>query len=175
MTAWPARADGLPRFVRERIVVTLLEEGFQVEGLYVFRSTAPGEMTFSLQYPFPAEPGAEPAEVLEVRGARLGARAPDAVTLLVPLHPAGQETVVEITYRQRMGPRRARYLVTTALAWGRPLERAEFLVRAPRTWSNPRCSWPLPPAERHGQTSEWRWRFEPFLPRSELDLEWTSP
>jgi hypothetical protein len=175
MAAWPARAEGAPRFVRERIILTLLEDGFQVEGTYVFRSTLPGEMSFALRYPFPLEPGAEPPEVVEVRGARAGAREPDAVMLLVALRPAGQETEVDITYRQRMGPRRARYLVTTALAWGQPLERAEFRVRAPRDWGAPRCAWPLPRAEHHGETSEWRWNFEPFLPRSELDLAWTGP
>jgi hypothetical protein len=176
MAVRPARAEGRPRFVRERIIVTLLEDGFQVEGSYVFRRTLPGEMTFSLRYPFPTGPGTEPAEVLEVRGARLGTRrAPDALLLHVTLPSGGQETEVHITYRQRMGPRRARYLVTTALAWDRPLERGEFLVRAPRAWGAPRCTWPLPAARQDGETSEWRWNFEPFRPRSELDLAWTGP
>jgi hypothetical protein len=177
----PGAGPGAPpevRFESEHVVVAIHGRVQHVEGLYRFRSPRRAE-GFAVRLPAAMAPDLGPPErwtarLTDDRGpAAIELRLDDLAdsAIVVPL-PARDRTELRVGYRQRLLGRRAVYRLTTARAWGRPLERAVLEVDWPDTLGTPRFSLPFEALHREGGRTRFRFESAPFLPDSDLVVQW---
>ena len=173
----PAGARATPRFLAEVVRVVITRDRMTVTGRYDFAGGAPREW-LPLLYPFPADtalgsPRAIAAQMVGADGAVPLRWSGDAsgVNLGVPLDSSGRGRL-EVSYEQRLLGRRATYLLTTARAWGRPLDRASLEVVWPHDLGSPRFSLPLRRFTASPGTTTYRFVAAPFQPETDLVVEW---
>lgn len=155
------------QFERERVELTMTETGFHVDGEYFFvrGRDAAGDVLIDFPVPWGTE-----ALDLEVEGAH-GRTVPNGAQLLLSLVEGQRDASLRIHYRQELGARRARYIVTSALTWPAAVSEAVFVVHAPRAWGKPATDWPAPQRSCTGERCDFTWRFAPFRPASELAID----
>lgn len=168
------------QFESEVVRLFVEPESVRVEGLYVFRRSESALPAVSLLFPYPTHELVGGARTL-----RLEARAPGepwrpldfreipqvpATRWRVPLD-LGDRIEVRTVYRQELLARHARYVVTTALAWGAPLLRARFEIRLPENATPTRFSLPFERREEDGDAF-WLYEAAPFTPERDVVVEW---
>jgi hypothetical protein len=158
------------RFIAESVSIEAGADGFVVDGTYVFERDGAGEQTVVLTYPFLGG-GVDPASV-QASGARLLEADAEQASLGLRFGDGQTRATMRVRYRQRLGPRRAGYLVTSAQSWGEPIGDARFSLKAPRDWGEPQSSWPLPEASCDARACVWAWAHRPFAPKTNLDVQW---
>jgi|GEM_PF-2114195 len=172
--ARPGASD--PRFVSETVRLEIDAAEFSVEGTYFFTGGT-NHTDFPVFYPFPADAGLGPAELVGAwirtnRGAEepLGALVfRDGLRFRLPFSTA-DSCSVRVRYRQASPERRAVYILRSTQAWGRPLERAEFVAVCTQAATDPVFNYPF----RASAPSPGTYTFEasPFLPEEDLVIRW---
>ena len=159
-------------FSEEDVTVRLEPTSALVTGRYAFHATGAAPARMAIRYPFPADPhlGAiRDVTVLDPTGRALPwAWHGDAVEFEVPLQPEAT-TRVTVSYRQAHDGTFS-YLLTSTGRWGRPLDRARFVVEVPYALGEPSSTYDLGPVQPLGdllryETTRWR-----FMPDRELTL-----
>lgn len=169
------------QFESEIVRLSVEAESLRVEGLYVFRCSGSPLPAVSLLFPYPSDDlvGGARTLRLEVRAPGEPWRPldfrelPQAALWRVPLD-LGDRVEIRTVYRQELVARYARYVVTTARAWGVPLRRARFEVRLPEAAVAPRFSLPFERREEGGETF-WLYESAPFAPDRDVIVEWDQP
>ena len=166
--------------VAGRPLIFVEPESVRVEGLYVFRGSASPLPAVSLLFPYPDHELVGGAQTL-----RLEARPPGgswrpldfqempqvpAARWRVPLD-FGDHLEVRTVYRQELLARHARYIVTTARAWGVPLQQARFEIRLPETVIPTRFSLPFERWDADGDVFR-LYEATPFAPDRDVVVEW---
>jgi hypothetical protein len=161
-----------PRLVSERVRLGITSGQLRVHGTYRFVRGA-ARAPFGIIYPVIADPGQGPPEAIQVRiGGRTAPfdrEAGDRIRVSLPFDTGDAPAcTLEVEYVQRLGARRASYLVTTTALWQRPLERARFELELADSLGPPTASFPF---ER---IAPGRYAFEArnFLPDHDLVVEW---
>jgi hypothetical protein len=166
-------ASDAVQFAAELVELELDERQLTVVGSYHLRNPDASSQSLSIRYPFlVGDDRPAPATVL-VDGKELPVRR-DArsAEVVFPVHvpPHGLARFV-VRYTQRHSERRAGYMVTSALRWPRPIDRAVFVVRHPARMPVT-ISYPTQHRERRGDTVV-RWIVaQPFVPEREVELSW---
>ena len=77
-----------------------------------------------------------------------------------------------VRYQQSILGHEARYLVTSALRWSKPIERAVFVIRHPSAWREVQVSYPV----RNRSSADGRTTLtlveQPFRPNREVVVRW---
>ncbi|HEV8150343.1 MAG TPA: hypothetical protein VGP61_09195 [Gemmatimonadales bacterium] len=172
-------APRFPRFVRESVTLFIDPGELRVTGIYEFEG-APADGRVPLCYPIASADGLGPprVEAIELRSAT------DWKLLPATLEQHGTECRIalapgktrayqlEVRYRQSLAGRTAKYLITTAQEWARPLHRGWFQVIMDGSLGEPRFS--LPFREQQERPGFRRFVFEasPFRPDNDLVVTW---
>jgi hypothetical protein len=160
------------RFVAESVSIEAAEDDFTVEGQYTFERDAGGTSLVVLEYPFLF--GNAEVSSLRAFGADIVESDAERAALRLTFEATQTRATVRVRYVQRLGARRAAYLVTSALAWGQPITQARFSVRAPHAWGKPSSSWPLPVEQCAQSRCTWAWSLRDFRPEVNLELHWKA-
>ncbi len=83
--------------------------------------------------------------------------------------PARHFCSLRIAYRQTLRGNTAKYIISTANSWGKPLVYASYGLRVADGITVTKL--PFPPQASYG--SEYEWMFENFSPVSEFELEFS--
>lgn len=171
----------LPHFIEESVSLFIDVGVVHVRGRYVFEG-APPDGTLRLRYPMARGIGLGPPVIESMWLRRDDVPSP----VEVRFEPADHEARVALAvgsahryelivdYDQPLTGRQARYLVTTAREWGRPLRRGRVEVVFARALGEPRLS---PPAfEEVGEEAAVHRRFildeSPFEPEEDVVVSW---
>lgn len=179
--ATPLAASTLPppvavRFVREHVRLTIEDRRLMVDGRYVF--TIPDSAGLAVDYPFPSDSGLGDPVLVGVTAtadrhpARVHARWLGTSAVRLRVGDRGDSCAINVTYRQPLLARRAVYLLTTARAWGRPMDSAVLEVDLPDSLGTPRFSMPFEPIAREAGRTLFRFAAAPFWPDKDLVVSW---
>jgi len=172
-------APPTPRFVRESVTLFIDPGELRVNGLYEFEGVAPDGWV-PLRYPIAREEGLGPPRVdgIELRSL------PEMKALPVSFDPEGPEwrialtpgtaqaCLLEVRYRQSLTGHSAKYLITTARDWRRPLHRGWFQVIIDSTLGEPRFDLPFYEVMERPGFRRFLFEASPFRPDSDLVVRW---
>lgn len=172
-------APAEPRFIGESVTLFIDPGMLRVVGLYEFEGHA-RDGWLSLRYPITRDDGLGPAriEAVELRA--------NETRKALPVHcePEGndyrmgleagvaQAYELEVRYSQPISKRSAKYLVTTARAWGRPLHRAWFQVIIDSTLGVPRFEMAFHEVGERPGFRRYLFDASPFKPERDLVVNW---
>jgi hypothetical protein len=167
------------RFLDEAVVLTLTAHELRVNGLYRFDGV-PADGWAKIRYPIARGNGLGAPHIESVELFRSGSTQGMPVTFTqrgyecdLAFRPGDVESYqLKILYRQPVTKRIAKYLITTALAWKRPLDRGWFLVIADSSLA--RLHFDMPFHEETSFDGRQRFTFErsPFKPDRDLIVSW---
>jgi len=126
----------VPRFERENLRFTVVNDSCLVEGEYVFRNSGADSLFGSVVYPFPSAPDLPLPATVDVSrgdGTFLSLRVPadgQALSLPVSIAPWGVKRY-GVRYRQGTPAKRMEYILTSTQTWGTPLAEADVVVMIP--------------------------------------------
>jgi hypothetical protein len=172
----PARApDDEPRFAAEHVVMDVEDGAVTVDADYVIENTSNAALGMGIVYPIlVAADRPRPQEVL-VDGKSLPVTddSPGRVRVTFPLSlPEHAIRTFHVRYRQPVLGLAAVYLVTSALTWRYPIERAVFEVRYPSHWKGTTLSHPVLDRREVGDRTVLLATFQPFKPDREVVFRW---
>jgi hypothetical protein len=164
-------------FASELVKLHLDEGLLTVDALYHLHNPSAQAQTVSIEYPIlvsrthpaPASITVD-GEVLAVVGAVTG----QATARFQRSLPPRSLRSFTIRYQQPLLGPSAGYMVTSALRWPKPLNRAVFIVDHPASWKGVRVSYPV----RHRAEGNGRMTLtlveQPFLPDREVTVRWSA-
>ncbi len=132
----PLAAGWVPiaRFTRERIDIRVAPGAINVEGRYFYRNPLPFPIVQGLSIPVPGAPEFAGAAKVSATDESHAVALPVAMIAGTPRLQirlaAFEEICVRVRYEQYASANRGRYILTTTRAWGRPLERGVYTLRA---------------------------------------------
>ena len=171
----PTTRDEAVRFAAERVELDLHKGFVTVDATYHLFNPSPASQALAIAYPILVSRTRLPPETVEVDGRALktqsGQPGQVAVDFPVEVPPQGLRSF-RVRYQQPLRGREAVYLVTSALRWPNPIERAVFVVRHPSKWSKVTVSYPISHSEtKNGQTAHTIVQ-QPFVPDREFAVRW---
>lgn len=159
------------RFDFEHIELRLTAVELFVHGRYVLANDGDQPARIGIYYPFPVDELHPSPHRVSLDGHPLERWEPAGATFGIQL-PARGTTTFEAEYQQKHGGNKATYIVTSARRWGRPIRRAEFVVRYPKALREVQVSYPAD--ERRELASEVEHRFvrDDFMPTKDVVITW---
>lgn len=167
-------------FDAEWIWIDITSDSVEVRGTFVLLCRETVEESIPLFFPFPPDSLLGEAHMVELRfrdGADSSASGrweelPDApgVRWWMPPCP-GDSIVAEFVYRQEIHAEYARYIVTSARIWGRPLRYAGFEIRLPAGAEPIEFSYPFE-QRGVGEQTYYAWETEDFFPDRDIIVRW---
>ena len=173
-------APAAPRFVEESVTLQIDPGQLRVTGLYDFEGRPPQGRAW-IQYPISTDGGlGEPhIDLLRFHVANdLNRLLPVSLeqhgaTCLIALTSGDAKAYqLEIHYHQALEGRSAKYLITTARAWGRPLHRAWFQVIIDSTLGEPHFALPFREVRESPGYRRFLFEAKPFRPDADLVVTW---
>jgi hypothetical protein len=168
-------APAAPRFVAESVTLKINPGELQVTGLYEFEGV-PRDGRVPLRYPIARAPGMGPPriEAIKLDGKPVPVTVeqmdPDIRFALTPGNVRAYQ--LEVRYRQSLAGRSAKYLITTAREWGRPLHRGWFQVIIDSSLGQPRFGLPFREVGERPGFRRFMFEASPFRPDSDLVVHW---
>ena len=173
-----ATQAGPVRFFREHVTVRPSEGRTAVTGIYCFRNESDDTTDAVMRYPFPIDrfhigpfrvrAWEERNGVFEPIGFASGEY---SMTWRMSMKPR-EEKVIRVEYVQEIKKHHALYIVTTTREWGRPLERAEFEFRVPRSLLDVEPSFEPTRVLERADTVIYYLEKTEFMPESDLSITW---
>ena len=163
-------------FVKEFIRVRVHGESCTLEGEYVFMNPTSHPANLSLFYPFPLSGGLPFPDSISVSRGRTNEAVPfgkveNGITFTVSI-PAQKTDRYRVRYVQPTPSRRMEYILTTTRNWERPLERADFVIIIPDSFTLTHLSTPRREVVRRRHETLYRFREANFMPLENLVVEW---
>ena len=166
-------------FASEWVEMTVTKGQLDVSAKYYLHNTSPLSQGLGIVYPVLVAKDRLPPEHVrvdeQVRPVLPGLPGQVVARFSVSI-PAREIRSFRVRYRQRLLGHQAVYLVTSALSWPRPIDRAVFVIKHPAHWRKVTLSYPV--ARRRsadGQTTLLA-VMQPFRPDREVVLRWlTAP
>jgi hypothetical protein len=169
-------------FFKEDITLAINDGFAEISGAYYFRNNTERDGRIPIAFPFYVDSlSLYPDEIeafmidendttcLDYRDSekQMG------IMIGIPLIP-GQITIWYLNYRQRILAPKARYILTSTAAWGKPLEEATYCFVVPSSFENIRA-WPEPDTViEEGARREYLARRTDFMPTQNMEIEWKS-
>jgi hypothetical protein len=162
-------------FVAERVELDLTAGDLTVDAEYVVENPSPASVGTRIAYPILVSRDRPAPATVIVDGTPLPVErgAPGRVQVEFPLSllPTALRRF-HVRYVQPLRGRQATYLVTSALAWPYPIDRAIFVVRYPARWRRATLSYPVLHRETVDGTTTLLVARQPFRPDREITLRW---
>lgn len=175
-----AGAAALPLdFWRENIAVDIAApDTITVTGEYFFRTPTGAPANVQLFYPFPIDSIHQMPVRWQVRpmaGGELLACQTGRDGILFPVRvDSASVCSLRITYTQPVRAQRARYILTTTSAWGKPLGPSNYSVTLSSRFTLTSLSYPADTVvSRKGRTTH-RFLKDNFMPDRDLEFEWRA-
>jgi hypothetical protein len=180
-----ASAPTAVRFVAERVVLEMRAQSVAVAGRYTFTNSSGRWWRGRIGYPvYVSKDQPAPKQVIwhrsrdgltdrraETVKLDVSCRRPNRCGAIFALSLAPrQKRVVRLSYRQPLARPQAIYLLSTARRWGRPLERAELIVRVPDQWKKVHVSHRPNTVTKEGRQRVYRILRTHFVPQRELTV-----
>jgi len=162
-------------FAAERVELDLRDGLLTVDATYHLVNPSPSSQGLAISYPVLVSRDRLAPTTVEVDGRPLETEAlqPGQVEVRFPVEvPARAVHSFHVRYQQALRGHEAVYLVTSALRWPHPIDRAVFIVRYPSAWTKVAVSSPVSHRESsHGQTTLTVLQ-QPFIPDREFTVRW---
>jgi hypothetical protein len=173
----PARApEDDPRFAAEHVVLDVEDDAVTIDADYVIENTSNAALGMGISYPIlvAADRPAPQEVLLDGTPFPITDDIPGRVTVTFPLSlPEHAIKSFHIRYRQPALSRQAVYLVTSALSWSHPIDRAVFEVRYPSRFTNVKFSYPVLDRRVDGDHTILLATLQPFKPAGEVVFRWS--
>lgn len=164
---------GALSFEAEELVFTLQKGSWEMDGLFHFANYQEIEVSQAIYFPIPSDslsllPALLALEVIDASEAscQLIQQTRGGVSFMLSM-PEKSFCTLRIAYQQSLLGNKAKYIITTANFWGKPLSYASYklIVDSGITISK------LPFAEQRITTEGYLWEFYEFSPQHEFELE----
>ena len=168
-------AEDEPRFAAERVVLDVEDDAVTVDADYVIENTSNAAVGMGIAYPILVSVDRPAPQEVLVDGKSLPVTddSPGRVKVTFPLSLAEHAIkTFHIRYRQPALARQAVYLVTSALTWRHPIDRAVFEVRYPSRFSGASLSYPVLDRREVGDRTVLLATRQPFKPDREVVFRW---
>jgi len=138
-------------FFQEEITLVVTDSTASVKGIYHFRNNTDRDFDMPVAFPFYTDslnsfPHFIEAYIEKEDGKQVLPHRQltkfAGISLKIPLQ-AGQEMTWNLDYTQKIGSKRAVYIITSTAAWKKPLERATYTFIAPANFADI-TTWPAP-------------------------------
>ena len=166
-------------FIKENIDVTVRSvDTVVVQGEYFFLSGRSDAFESSVFYPFPVDSIHRFPFFISVVDRKHGTSLPfvrheAGVSFPVPLNPE-DTTVIVVNYSQRVTRPRARYILMTTAAWGRPLCDSRYSVTVPKDMILSFVSYECDSVVERGGLLSYEFFKTDFMPDRDLSFMWTT-
>jgi hypothetical protein len=162
-------------FEAEELSFNLRPGYWEMDGLFHFANYAAEEVSKTIYFPIPEDslslhPELLMLEVLDdsLASCRLLSQGAGGFSFALVM-PARHFCTMRIAYRQELRGNKAKYIISTANSWGKPLTFASYVLNVANGISITKT--PFPPQQSCG--GEFEWMFENFSPVSEFELEFS--
>ena len=176
--SWPTKGQAQPlEFFREKIEIDVNDSTCTVTGTYYFKNPSASSLNLSILYPvvvndsLPFFP-----DYFKVKDISQNINIPfhtsaAAIRFSLSCKPLSI-TIFKVSYRQRTPSAYMEYILTTTQNWGRPLDKAEYIIRLPSSLSLSKLS--LPVSNKKVQDGKIIYYIlkSSFLPPENLTLQW---
>ena len=162
------------QFYKEDLHFELREGVFSVDGWYYFSNPSDQPIKTVLVYPFPVNDSLY-SDATDIRILKIGN---DSASLLIDYTKTAATFLVEIPpyesvkyrihYLQGVKQGQAQYILTTTLAWGRPLETANYTLTVPGDVQIKWFSIPPDQQEKINSTNVYYWERKDFIPATDM-------
>jgi hypothetical protein len=170
-------------FDSESIWLDIVGDSLEVRGTFTLLCRTPIEESIPLFFPFPIDSLLGGARMVSLAFRADADSAVPAHWEEPPLAPGvrwwvppcrGDSIVAEAVYRQKIKTEYARYILTTARLWGRPIRFARFEIRLPSGAEPLDFSYPF---ERRSERGEIYYAYEvrDFFPDRDIVVRWRRP
>lgn len=163
-------------FEAEELDFTLHLDSIELDGLYHFANYADSCISQLIYFPVPEdslclEPELLMLEVVEdsLSTCELIDQGKQGLNFVLEM-PQRSFCTLRIKYRQQLLGNYARYIITTANGWGRPLPYAKYCLKVADEVKL--LSLPFP--DPQGSEGQYWWEFEDFSPQQEFELQFSS-
>jgi hypothetical protein len=174
----PAPSSGDVHFAAERVELDVVEGQVTVRAEYHLSNPSANAQGLRIAYPIlisrerlaPEEVMVDdhPLPVILGDPGQVAAQFP----ITIPAHGIRS---FRVRYQQRLLGHQAVYLVTSALRWPRPIDRAVFVISHPANWRNVVLSYPILNRETANGKTTLIATMQPFRPDREISLRWAPP
>ena len=161
-------------FFQEEISIQVRGDSCILTGTYHFRNQTARTAATELLYPFPRRlPPPRRIEVIDLStGSRLQTQQTGEGALFMLSLPPWGETAYRVLYVQPTPSNTMEYLLSTGRSWGRPLERATFLIALPDSLKLMSISIPPDTLWKEAGVTFYVCRKRHFFPDRELTVRW---
>jgi hypothetical protein len=161
-------------FRAEFVELDVAKDALQVHGIYYLYNPTRASAAFTIGFPInvaPERPAPE-AVIVDGRTVSVVTESPTRASATFAVSVSAQSIrSFDVRYSQPHHGRRAEYVVTSALSWKRPLERAVFRIKAAKELGHVRTSYPA--RIRRSETGEVLTIVrQPFVPDREMTITW---
>jgi len=177
----PKRAFPKPelQFSAEKIEMRVTGEEVGVKGYYYFRNNSPQRSIHRLLfYPFPVDSIHNFPYIIDVyylsSGKKIlyGSKKPAKLIYFPVDLPPHSTIAVVVEYHQSIRANNAKYILHTTKYWGRPLEKADFLVWIPQGLQDVKLSYQPTKVETLDSQIKFIIERRDFFPHRDLEVEW---
>lgn len=162
-------------FEAEELCFSLQRGSWEMDGLFHFANYTAEQVSKTIYFPIPEDslslhPELLLLEVLDdsLATCRFLTQGKGGFSFALTM-PARHFCSLRIAYRQTLRGNTAKYIISTANSWGKPLVYASYGLRVAEGITVTKL--PFPPQASYG--SEYEWMFENFSPVSEFELEFS--
>jgi hypothetical protein len=162
-------------FVAELVELDISRESMQVHGIYYVNNPTTASAAFTIGFPInvAAERPAPETVLVDGHEAAVVPESSQRVSASFSISvPALSVRSFDVRYTQPHRGRRAEYVVTSALTWKRPLDRAVFRIRAAAELGPVRTSYPARIVRSDSVTRNLTIVRQPFVPDREMTITW---
>jgi len=157
-------------FFKEKIKISCDDEEIRVEATYYLRNLSNGILFMTIKYPFPVDEHHPFPYQIKVENYRFW-KDKSNIYWKMRLQPK-EEKSIKILYKQRVYNKSATYIVSTTQYWGRPIEKADFVISVPIDWKKVKISYPTDKLEIRGNRKLYLIAQEKFFPTKEIVISW---
>ncbi len=165
------RKHQLPvKFYREDVSIWVEEGEVTVQGIYYFKNRTDYRRKFSLLFPFPVDSLHMYPYEIEVIDTDFK-KSKKGITFDIIIDTEGTVSS-EITYKQKLLTKSARYILSTARVWLEPIERAGFVVSLPEDFENYSVSYKPDSIVHKNDRIFYYFEKENLLPDKDIEIIW---
>ena len=132
-------------FFQEEIEIVVGKEHCTVYGTYYFKNLNPEEINQMIYYPFfisDSLPYPDSIRVIDpIKNSNIHYKKKNN-GILLSIYMAGESlTVIKVIYIQKTAANYMEYILITTRKWGKPLEKADFIIKIPIPYRFKYCSY----------------------------------
>ncbi len=163
-------------FKKENIEITIDRDYSYVKGDYYFESTGFNQSEFQIYYPFVVNELLDFPDSISVYNASLSKNIPfkklaNGISFHLSPEPYSLNKI-EIYYRQKIRGNYFEYILTTTEQWKKPLEKSEFIINLPCSYTDVEISFKEDSSKTVKDFKQYSITKKNFMPDHNLIIKW---